>query len=212
MKIDNLKIAKTVCALVLAGSIALSSPSVIAEKIETKGMNGQFLEQRLEYEESQYKLYVVEEGDNISKISKKICRMFGEEVTTKYWPVLAYLNGFPRVIQPGEIIQFPDTFEDMDSLWSDLKDSGWIKNYVKCNDVYGHKNKKITIGEILDSIYGMGASKDPVFVQTYLEAVGLGGGKYNANSKLNGDQYWQLTEWIPTIEELMGCDTKKLAK
>jgi len=43
------------------------------------------------------------EDDNLSKISEKICGHYKKEVTTKYWPALAFLNGYPRVINPGDI-------------------------------------------------------------------------------------------------------------
>ena len=43
-------------------------------------------------------VYIVKEGDNLSRISEKLCRkVYGVEATTKYWPVLAFMNGYPRV-------------------------------------------------------------------------------------------------------------------
>ena len=199
----KVRIMSGVLTLVVAAGISLSNPGKVhAENIPTY-KQGTFIEEPMEYEESQYKRYVVKKGDNISTISRKICNYYGEESTTKYWPVLAFLNNFPRVIQPGDILIFPGTFEDVDGLWNDLNETGWIKRYVKENNVYGKKKKSNkTVGDLIAEIYGDKACADPDFVKAYLEAQGLGN-KYSIDTPLNGnDMLFELTEWIPTLEEL----------
>ena len=211
MKINMTKVMSYTLALMMSTStISLSTVEAYAEGVKKNHVitttlatkNGTFIDEPMEYEESQYKRYVVEKGDNISKISRKICNYFGEEPTTKYWPVLAYLNDFPRVIQPGDIILFPGTFEDVDGLWQDLNETGWIKSYVEQNDVYGNnkKNRK-TVSDLVKEIYG--ENVDINFVRLYLDALGLSQ-KYNINSVISGNNMlFELTDWIPTIEELV---------
>ena len=135
---------------VLALSFVLANPGEVYAEGIPKSMQGTFLESTYEingepnYEESQYGRYVVKKGDSASSISRKVCKYFDEEPTTKYWPVIAFLNGFPRVIQPGDVIIFPDTFEDMDDLLNSLKETGWTARYIQQNDVYGRrKNNKV---------------------------------------------------------------------
>lgn len=188
----------------MATSIPFINPKTAYAATNTKYTQGTFIEEPMEYEESQYGRYVVKKGDNISIISQKICRYYGEEMTTKYWPVLAFLNGFPRTIQPGDIIIFPGTFEDMDSLLNSLKENGWTSRYIRNNDVYGKRKKEVThtVGELLAEIYGEQACVDPDFVALYLDAQGLHG-KYNIDSPVNTtDMLFNLTEWIPTLQEL----------
>jgi hypothetical protein len=68
-----------------------------------------------------YHMYTVENGDNLSRISQKICRLFGHKGETKFWPVLAYLNHYPRVIHAGEIIFYPESYEEMERLLASPK-------------------------------------------------------------------------------------------
>ncbi len=208
----KLRLMSGLSALIMSTSaISLGTVEAFAEGINTnqatveqKYKNGTFIEDPLDYEESQYKRYVVEKGDNASLISKKICRYFGEEPTTKYWPVLAFLNQFPRVIRPGDIMFFPGTFEDMDSLWNDLKDIGWIKKYIKENKVYSSQRvrKVETVKDLIMEIYGL-KDVSPTLVSSYLSMIGLSD-KYNINTKIDGnnDALFELTDWIPMLEEV----------
>ena len=196
---------------VLALSFVLANPGEVYAEGIPKSMQGTFLESTYEingepnYEESQYGRYVVKKGDSASSISRKVCKYFDEEPTTKYWPVIAFLNGFPRVIQPGDVIIFPDTFEDMDELLNSLKETGWTARYIQQNDVYGRRknNKGVTLIQLLTEIYGDTACVDPDFVYQYLKVQGLQG-QYDMDSIVNGDNetLFRLTEWIPTLEEL----------
>ncbi len=222
MKEENkiqLKIMSGLAALVMSAStITLGTTSAYAEGINTNQVateqeykNGSFIDELMEYEESQYRRYVVEKGDNVSVISKKICRYYGEDATTKYWPVLAFLNQFPRIIKPGDVLIFPSTFEDMDSLWNDLKEAGWIKKYVRENKVYSSQKEKkiVTVKDLLSDIYGS-QNVDSTFVSNYLRVLGLSG-KYNGDSKIEGnyDATFELTDWIPTYEEVTNSNKKR---
>ena len=162
-------------------------------------------EENYDYEESQYGKYVVKKGDNTSKISEKICRYYDVDVTTKYWPVIAFLNGFPRVLKEGDVVIFPGEFEDMENLLISLKENGWTARYIQKHDIYGsRKNQEgtLTLGELLKDIYGDSVCVDEDFARKYLRVIGLRG--YNLDSIVNGntDTYFRFTEWIPTLNEL----------
>ena len=194
--------------LALGGSFMVSDmPNAYADTI-VKTKQGTFIEDCDEYEEGEYTKYVVQKGDNASNISKKICRYFGVESTTKYWPVIAYLNDYPRTINKGDQLIFPSSYKDMDDLLNQLDESGWTNNYKKLlkkrkeiKEKYKADNLYNTVGAILDEIYGAGTRNDQEFVNKYLNAVGFAG-DYDADTILTKEEIFKLTEWIPTLEEL----------
>ena len=147
-----------------------------------------------------------------SSFTEKICKHNGVEVSTKYWPVIAYLNQYPRTIRPSDIVIFLDSVENMDELLAGLKSSNWYSKYVQYNDIRKNAKKNITIGQVLDEIYGTGTSKDSAFVKKYLKTIGMDPEKYNAGSELNNYTYFRLTDWIPTSEELVGENNKEKTK
>ncbi len=202
MKENKLKITNKMLAIMVAGGITFSP--IVSNAINYKP--GTFIELSID-ESKLFNQYVVKEGDNASIISQKICRYFDEEVTTKYWPAIAFLNAYPRTINPGDIIIFPKTFERLQSLNEDLKETGWTNRYVKKNKIYKKKNKeKISrdnIESLLYEIYGDSVCIDEDFIHLYLEIQGLDD-KYalSDNSKFVDDQLFYLTEWIPTLDEL----------
>jgi len=212
----KLKFISGAVATVIAvgGNLTLSNtPNAYADTVVKKKF-GTFIEDLDDYEEGQYIKYIVQEGDNASNISRRVCRYFGENVTTKYWPVIAYLNGYPKTIKVGDEIIFPSTYADMNSLLNDLNESGWITKYKKLlrkrketSERYKEDNKDNTIGALIDDIYGEGTSNDKDFVRRYLEEVGLSS-KYNVNTILSKEEIIRLTEWIPSLEEL-GVKVKK---
>ena len=203
-KETKMKLISGALVVTLATSVALFNPQPAYAATGAEYTQGTFIEEPMEYEESQFGRYVVKKGDNASKISEKICRHFGVDITTKYWPVIAFLNGFPRVIQPGDIIVFPNSIEDMDNLLRSLRETGWLARYIQANDVYGTRKRqqRTTVGELLAEIYGSSACVDPDFVALYLRAVGLEG-RYDIDSPIDGtNMLFYLTEWIPTLQEL----------
>lgn len=189
---------------VFAGSInnAYAEGVKTASVTDTKYKEGTFIENYMVDGEKTYNGYVVKRGDTTSRISEKASKYLKAEKSTKYWPVIAYLNNYPRTIKPGEIVIFPNNIEDMNELLSNLKSTNWVSKYIQYNGIYKNKKKNITVGEVIDQIYGKGASQDPTFVRKYLKTVGMNPANYNASSELNGDSYFRLTDWIPTIEEL----------
>ena len=220
MKKDNkqfsVKLASGITILMLATASLSGTVSAYAEGIntnelvETQYKEGDFITNYKSTEDESFNAYVVKKGDNSSRISEKICKYFGEEISTKYWPVVAYLNDYPRIINPGDIVVFPETVGIMDEMLSNLKKSNWLSKYVQYQKVYENNyNKNITIGKILDDIYGKGAQDDPEFVKKYLKTVGFSS-KCNKDTEiLNTDQYFALTEWIPSLEDL-GIEQKSL--
>ena len=209
----KVKIMSGIAVLMVAASpISLCTLDVYAEGINTSeksNVNGTFIDETLEYEESQYRQYVVKKGDNASSISRKICKYYNQEPTTKYWTVVAFLNNFPRVLQPGDVVIFPGTFEDMENLWKNLKSVGWIDNYSNRNKIYEKHSEKLTLGGLLSSIYGIDCV-DIDFVNKYLKALGISG-KYNIDTIVedNNDVLFELTDWIPTLDEINDISLSK---
>lgn len=206
---------------VVGSSIALKTSDAYAESftpskkvvVTQEPKEGAFLADDM-YEESQYHRYVAKEGDNLSRVSEKVCKYFGEEISTKYWPTLAFLNGYPRVMNPGDIIIFPGTFEDMEEMNAELRRVGWTARYIQANDVYGTRKEAtggITLGELLIDIYGKKACVDPDFVARYLRTIGVRG-DYSFDYVIKDtNTYFKFTEWIPTLEEL-GIKKQKQVK
>ena len=199
--------------LAIGGNFILSNESKSFSDTIVKKKYGTFIEDLDEYEDD-YTKYVVQTGDNASLISKKICRYFDKDVTTKYWPVIAYLNEYPRIINKGDEVIFPSDFEDMKSLLNNLDESGWIADYRKmlrkrreAKNASEEDNKENTVGSLIDSIYGAGTSNDSELVKRYLSLVGFSG-SYNASTVLSKGEIYRLTEWIPSLEEL-GVKVKK---
>ena len=177
-----------------------------------KYKDGTFIDNFMTINDIQYDAYVVKSGDNTSRISEKICKHNGVEISTKYWPVIAYLNQYPCTIRPSDIVIFLDSVENMDELLAGLKSSNWYSKYVQYNKIRKNAKKNITIGQVLDEIYGAGTSKDSAFVRKYLKTIGMDPEKYNAGTELNNYTYFKLTDWIPTSEELIDNNNKEKTK
>lgn len=197
MKKDSIRFTAKVLSLALATGITLSSP--INCYAETNYKNGTFIEYSIENEEVKYNQYVVKNGDNLSHISEKICKFFGEKITTKYWPVIAFINEFPKILRPGDIVVFPKSFDEMVSMYNNLKEIGWISRYLQSNNVYDKRNYII---DLLHEIYGDNVRIDDEFVSTYLKTVGLYDKYITYSGDFSYDEIFELTGWIPTIEQL----------
>lgn len=209
IKETKLRLVSGALVVTMATTAFILNPQKAYAASNTRLTEGKFVEETTK--ESQFGQYVVKKGDNTSLISQKICRHLNVEMTTKYWPVIAFLNNFPKIIQPGDIIIFPNSIEEMDRLLNNLKDTGWLARYIQKNNVYGKKNKQVThtVGELLTEIYGEDVCVDPDFVEIYLETLGLGN-IYNINSPIDtNDMLFSLTEWIPTLQELQEFNLEK---
>ncbi len=209
-KETKLRLISGALVVAMATSAFLLNPQKAYAASGTRYTEGKFVEEATN--ESQFGQYVVKKGDNASLISQKICRHLDVEMTTKYWPVIAFLNNFPRVIQPGDIIVFPNSIEEMDRLLNSLRETGWLARYIQKNDVYGKKKKenhRTTVGELLADIYGDTVCVDPDFVRQYLETIGLGN-IYSIDTPIDttNDMFFYLTEWIPTLDEIAEETTK----
>jgi len=88
-----------------------------------------------------------------------------------------------------------------------LRKNGWLGRYLaNNNNVYGKKKQRLSgklVGVILEDIYGDEVCVDPDFINTYLEMQGLDDKYYLTNGKtFNKDIVFDLTEWIPIVEEI----------
>ena len=207
MKEKNLRISPKLIALLVAGGIVLAPipGSCITNDSYEPGTFVKWVEQQ---EENEYGEYIVKEGDNLSRISEKVCSHLKIEITPKYWPVLAYLNHYPRVITPGDIIIFPKSASELEEMNDKLQKSGWTSKYKQTYKVYGVKRpkKKISmeaVADILREVYGDEVCVDPDFVLLYMKTTGLDSKyKLTTNKDLDNNTIFDLTEWFPTIEEL----------
>lgn len=208
MKLKNIKLSKKFLSLLVAGGISLAPTTGLA-KTDNSYNPGTFVRRVEQDERVEYGEYIVKEGDNLSKISEKICSHLRIEISTKYWPVLAFLNNYPRVIEPGDIIIFPKNFAQLEELNNKLQESGWTSKYKQTYKVYGVKKDKKKISmeslfEILDDIYGDTVCVDEDFIRLYLKVLGLDD-KYiltKSNVKDDDDIYYDFTKWMPTIDEI----------
>ena len=201
-KKKNLKIMSGVLALTLSTGISLANPSFAYAEVTP---NQTFVGEPIEQEETKYNEYIVEKGDTLSGISRKICEYYGKEPSSKYWPALAFLNNTSDLIFVGQTIIYPTSFEELDNLLLELNKTDWKPEIVIYNDVYGPKSrskKEATVKDVVREIYGNMVNVDSDFVKLYLDAQLLTG-VYNENSRItDNDMLFRLTEWIPTLEDL----------
>ena len=197
----------TLALMVAAGIQTASLPKTTAEDIKITYKQGTFIDNT----EEDYLKYVVKKGDCSSIISSKICNYFGIEKSTKYWPVIAYLNDYPRVIQPGDIIIFPKTIDEMNAMLTELKTKGYISSYIQKNSIYNENNidgeEYMTMFELVSCLYGDDCYVDESFVTNYLKVREINK-KFKPNSKLTKEDVAYINECVPTIEELGYQKTK----
>ena len=202
----NLRLNKKTLALLVAGGIALTPIDMALAN--PKYVEGTFVKEIEQDENEEYGQYVVMKNDNLSKISEKICGHYRKEVSTKYWPALAFLNGYPRVINPGDIIIYPKSFDRLVAMNEKLRKIGWTAKYIYNNQIYGVKKQKKRlssdlVGVILEDIYGDDVCIDEDFIRTYLEINGLTDNYYlTTNGTFNSEILADLTENIPTVEQI----------
>ena len=214
-KID-LHVSKKMIALLAAGGIAFAP--VEATLGEPRYVEGTFVKEVEQDEEEEYGQYVVMENDNLSKISEKICGHYHQEVSTKYWPALAFLNGYPRVINPGDIIIYPKSFERLVAMNDKLRKLGWTAKYIYNNNIYGKKKirKKLSyqyVKILLEDIYGDSVCVDPDFIKLYMDYKDLNDYYYlSPSSSVNSSVLADFTESIPTLDELQDYQQNKTKK
>ena len=213
MNIKNIKLSKRLLSLLVAGGISLT-PVPGLSLTDNSYNPGTFVKKVMQDETKEYGEYIVKEGDNLSRISEKVCSRLNIESTTKYWPSLAYLNHYPRVIEPGDIIIFPKDATILEELNDKLQESGWTSKYKQTYKVYGVKQtkKKISyeyITKVLESSYGEDVCVDEDFVRLFLKVTGLDSKYFVTNTTTVTDSNYELTEWIPSIEEITEYQEKK---
>ena len=158
---------------------------------------------------NRYYLYTVKKGDNASIISKKICKVYGIPMTTKYWPVIAYLNKYPRIIREGDELIYPSEIALTDYILDYVHRTGWINRYIKLNNIYKKNKGEVTVGKVIDEIYGRGTSNNKEFLDAYMKLVGIDTIIDKNTVITNYDFYFMMTEYIPTIEEIEKIANKR---
>ena len=178
----------------------ISSPEIIIEKQYLKS-NDNFKKIIRKLFRDNPASYTVKKGnkeknDNLSRISRDIvCKAIGVEKTTKYWPVLAFINGFPKTSQPGDKIYYINSKEGMEIAWQILKTTGWYANYVQRNGIY---KDTMTISDLVKEIYGI---DDDELVILFLAEKNLLC-EYDGKTEIKGNLSYKLTESIPTLDDL----------
>ena len=207
MKEENIKISRRLMALLVAGGISMA-PIPGSALTDNSRDPGTFVRSVEQDETTEYGEYIVKEGDNLSRISEKVCSHLRIEITPKYWPALAFLNGYPRVINPGDVIIFPKSGDKLIELNERLQEIGWTSRYKQKYKVYGVKKSRkplsmLSVSALLSDIYGSSVCVDPDFVNLYLEIQGLDESYYLTDRDgLDNDTVFKLTDWIPTLDEL----------
>ena len=200
--------------LATSSIIAINYPkTVYAETVKyPKSKHGTFIDID---PTSEYIYYIVKEGDNASSISRAICRYFHyKPVSNIFWPVVAKKNNYPRTIQPGEPIRvYRDMQKTIDELDNINKDH-WIAKYKKL--VKQRKAKKaanaITVGDVVDTLYGIGTSDNPLFVAQFIESIGLDPNAYKSDTTLSGADGDKVTRFVQDKDQIKVVQKKKKKK
>ena len=197
MENDKIRLSRKLMALLVAGEICMA-PLPGTALTDNSYDPGTFVKRVEQNESSMYGEYIVKKGDNLSRISEKVCSHLRIEITTKYWPALAYLNHYPRVIDEGDIIIFPKSAEKLEELNNKLQASGWTSKYKQTYKVYGVKKpkKKLSmsaVAKILSEYYGPEVCVDPDLVRLYLKTTGLDSKYYlSIDDKIDNDTYFDM--------------------
>ncbi len=204
MEKEKLRVSPKLIALLVAGGIALTP--IPGSCITNNSYDpGTFVNSVEQVEGAKYGIYIVKEKDTASRISEKICSHERIEITTKYWPVVKYLN--PGVLNPGDQIIFPLDPNELEEILTELK-KGWLANYINTHNVYPKVEKKRISYEaaatlIADFYNGQDVCIDPDFVSLYMKATGLDKKYKLSNAKgLTDDDIAAFSDWIPTVNEL----------
>lgn len=210
----KIRITPKLIALLVAGGIVLTPISGLS-KTDNSYDPGTFVKHVEQVEGAKYGIYIVKEKDTASRISEKICSHERIEITTKYWPVIKFLN--PGVLNEGDQIIFPLDPNELDEILRELK-KGWLANYINTHNVYPKIVKKKVSYEdvaylIADLYKDQDVCVDPDFVNLFLKATGLDKKyKLSNNNGLDNDDYAAFESWIPTLDELDEYKQKQFKK
>ena len=230
MELKNLKVKSLSYGLAIALAAA-PAPALAA--------NHTFGNAYYEVEDMNFNTYVVEEKDNASKISSKVVsyfikrgevpaedlKMFKDDPDTRcrYWPAIANLNrknGKFR-IHPGDVIKFPETYEELVNANYDAKQQEWYKVYCSQEHYrnYVYIDKKEVIKKIKEVKREMheSANVDDAHIEAYLRLIGGDATKYiiKDGAKLFGDDDIAFYAYCPTnkeIEREMNRESNKTKK
>ena len=215
MEEEKIKLSRRLMALLVAGGIGMA-PIPGTAKTDNSYDPGTFVKKYAEVTE-QYGRYIVKNGDNLSRISEKVCSHLRMPISTEFWPAIAFLNGYPRVSKEGDVIIFPNSEEELINLNNELRKVGWTARYIQNNHIYKKKPKKrvsmCSVGSLLYEIYGPEVCVDEDFIHLYLDIHNLDSHYIlTENEGLSNDTLFELTEWIPTLDELNEYQNSKKPK
>lgn len=196
----NIVLSWTLSLLIAAGSSLAAMGRVHAEGIPNYKRGTFFVSGTNENGDPDLK-YVVKKGDSFSSISRKTCQYYGEEGDTKYWPVIVDENGV-KTIHPGDIVDVPDSYQEMVDTWGTLNSNGKVSEYKR---IYYHTNKRyLTVKELIKEIYkGKGVVVNDEFINKFLTVQRIQGSDKNTIVDMeDGNQVIIYTEWIPTPEQI----------
>ena len=178
---------------------------------DAKYKRGTFIEETMQEDDYHYLAYVAKQGDNLSIISRKICKYFGVGATPIYWPVLEKMNG-GTVVCPGDIIKFPCTIDEMKIKLAEIK--GWTLETVnkKAKEtVSAYKpsvptidtsvDGQMTLDDYVRKVYG---TSNPEFVAVLLDYQGISG-KYDEKSVITDKDNIKT----PTTDQLLDFLTEQ---
>jgi len=218
MEFKNLKVKSLSYGLALA----LATTPVVANA-------STFGTYYMEETETNYNTYKVVENDNASKISAKVVsyfmkkgevpaedvKMFKENADTKcrFWPAIVntYLqteNKSKFRIHPGDVIKFPETYEELMLANIEAKKSAWYREYCSKehyrNYVYIDKDEAYRMIKEAKRAMNEKDSIDDAYVEAYLKRIGGDSTKYifKDGAKLFGDDAWAFYDYCPTSEEV----------
>ncbi len=232
------------CTLILGSTIAFTNPTITqAEEIrvESTQLNRENFSDEIFYKtiilniegedvpyEVSYRKYVANKNDNLSSISRKMCKeLYGIDekefvkqtgkYTTLYWPTIAFSTGKTNdTIKAGDVLLCPATEEDAEALLEHTKATGWYAKFVTVNRIYeAARRKGSTLRQVIEEIcrtcYGMEPTDE--FVERYA--------RYQANHMIDPknaeffrnldyvlylpedqDKRWLAGELLPSLEDM----------
>ena len=149
-----------------------------------------------------------EEWEAFSKENTKVSK-------TSFWPAVVYLNtesGKRFHINPGDYIIFPTDYQEFKQLNGEVKASGWYSKYLNKYNihpkrplmVFPKEKARAIVQEIMDEAYPeANICVDDDTLRAWLRAHRENGKfEFSKDSELDNDEYYAITDWIPSPEQL----------
>lgn len=174
--------------------------------------------------------YIAKNDDTLSSISKRMCKYYGIEPTTKYWPDLPALNRKKNtIVNGGDVFYIPMYLDDLEYFHNLIKESGWTASFIRANDVYGNQQAQMNneqqkekvsaeyVYSMLNQLYNQGGyveeltgeytnNIDSEFVNNYFKLLGLDKNyeiSYDPSVGVPQEFRWASKEIILTVDEIL---------